>query len=371
MSIEIRLLKESEYGVANDFYNKTAHIDRQAPEIPRSYSEFSWEFINCPYGKAIYASAWESEGSKEPVLIGIQSVILLKMIAEDGRQILSAKGEATLIDMKALIKYKRTDILKELFNVLIQECNKAEVEFLWGFNNIPATYKRLGFENPFKSYHGVLVLKPVKAYNNIASLKSNTTVVESIKTAIYVGLAYMLFALKKIFILSERNKYVFNTELGENQNLFHNASFPNKMIFLLQDRNYLDWKIFQNPYNINYRSFQLLDENKLLVAQVICSVQKDVGFIEQTLFDKKIKRNDRKVFLKSILQILENEHICLVRYTGFDSNELNASEMHLLKSVGFALTGKGEWFTFKNLSTKSIINPENIYLSRMYKQGVN
>ena len=46
-------------------------------------------------------------------------------------------------------------------------------------------------------------------------------------------------------------------------------------------------------------------------------------------------------------------------------------EMGLLKNLGFVFTGKGEWFTFKNLSGNSNINPKNIYLSRMYKQGVN
>ncbi len=370
MSIEIRLLKESEYCAVNDFYNNTSHIDRPAPTIARTYPEFCWEFMHCPYGKAIYAGALENEAGKEPVLVGVQSFILLKMITADGRQILSAKGEATLIDVKTLIKYKKTDILKELCNVLIEECRKTGAEFLWGFNNIPATYKRLGFENPFKSCHAVLVLKPVKAFKNITALKSNNTGTDNFKMAIRVGLSHVL-SLKKVFILSQKNKYHFNPELNANDKLFQNASSSGKMLFLLQDKKYLNWKISENPYAIQFKSFQLLDENKLLVAQVICSIQKDLAFIEQTLFDKKINKKSRQGFLKRILQLLEKENICLVRYTGFNSNSMNKAEMSLLKSLGFVFTGKGEWFTFKKLSVHSTVCPENIYLSRMYKQGVN
>ena len=64
-------------------------------------------------------------------------------------------------------------------------------------------------------------------------------------------------------------------------------------------------------------------------------------------------------------------NVGLVRYTGFNNNSLNTAEMDLMKSVGFVFTGKGEWFTFKNISSDTDIDPEKIYLSRMYKQGIN
>lgn len=370
MSIEIRLLKESEYKAVNDFYNNNAHINSSVPIKSRSYPEFCWEFIDCPYGKAIYAGAWESETGEDPVLIGIQCVIILKMIRGDGKKFLSAKGEATLIDIKALVKHKKKDILKELFNVLVKECCDRGIEFIWGFNNIPATYKRLGCENPFKSCHAVLVLKPLKAYKNITALKSANTGTDNFKLAVRTGLSY-IFSMKKEFILSQNNTHQLNFELNENEMLFRNASPADKMIFLLQDKNYFKWKISDNPYDISYKSFQLFDENNLLVGQVICSIQKEVAFIEQTLFDKKINKKSKQTFLKRILKSLKNENICLVRYTGFNNNKLNSIEMDLLKSIGFVFTGKGEWFTFKNLSANLVINPENIYLSRLYKQGVN
>jgi hypothetical protein len=370
MPLDIRLLKDSEYKVANDFYNYTSHINRPAPPTPRSYSEFCWEFINCPNGKAIFSGAWETEEGKQPVLVGIQSVIILKMILGNGKQILAAKGEATLIDIKALIKYKKTDILKELLTILMEECRKKGIEFLWGFNNIPASYKRLGFETPFKSYHGVLVLQPFNAYKNIISLRSQNTRMGHIKIAFQLGLSYF-FSLKKIIVPTKKKNYHINFELNENETLFKNASLPDQLMFLLQDKDYLKWRISENPYSINYKSYQLLDDDNTLMAQVICSIQNDVCFIEQTLFDKKLTKENIHFLLKNILCSLKNENICLVRYTGFKQNQLNLREMNLMKRIGFIFTGKGEWFTFKNLSDSSLIRSENIYLSRMYKQGIN
>ncbi|MFI5149447.1 MAG: hypothetical protein ACHQRM_06905 [Bacteroidia bacterium] len=370
MSIEIRLLKESEYEAANDFYNNTAKIYRQTHSASRTYTKFCWEFINCPYDKAIYAGAWESDEGKNPVLVGIQCVILLKMIDETGKQILSAKGEATLIELKAIIKHKKTDILKELFNVLVQECRNRDIEFIWGFNTIPSTYKRLGCELPFKSYHAVHILNPGKAYKSITSLKTANTTAANIHLALRTGISY-LFSLKTLFVSASKGMYSFNSEWNENYSLFQKASFPDKLLFLFQDKKYLNWKISENPYDISYKSFQLLDENKSIVAQVICSLRKEVAFIEQTLFDNSIPVKSRQHFLKRILNTLKKEHICLVRYTGFNSNRLNSAEMNLFKSLGFVFTGKGEWFTFKTLSADSAVRPENIYLTRMYKQGVN
>ncbi|HTA61389.1 MAG TPA: hypothetical protein VK835_02995 [Bacteroidia bacterium] len=369
MPLEIRLLKELEYRAVNDFYNTTTNIDRAAPKTARTYNEFCWEFIHCTKGKAIYAGAWEIEKEKEPVLVGVICVIILKMLDEGGSQILTAKGEAALIDFKAFLKHKKTDILKELFAVLIAECRSQGVEFLWGFNNIPATYKRLGFENPFKSFYGIIVLKPFKAYKNIALLKETNTVWGKLKIIALTGLA-RLFSLKKMFIVSRKNKYTINFELDENKTLFANASRTDKLVFLVQDKDFFNRRILENPHPINYKSYQLFD-NTTLVAQVICSVKDDVAFIEQTLFDKKLSKKNIYYLLKYVLQSLQNENVCLVRYMGFKNNPLNLKEMNCLKSLGLILTGKGEWFTFKNLSDESLIKPENIYFSRMYKQGVN
>ena len=180
--MEIRLIRESEYITVNDFFNNTCGINAPGCKTARDFHRFRWEFLEGPGRKAIYAGAWEVELGKEPVLAGIQCVIIHQMISADGHTILAAKGEDTLIDIRAIGNYKNTDILKELFTLLTDECMKLGVKYLWGFNNIPATYRRLGFDNAFKSFYAVLVLNPVATYKQITA-KPGSRALQNLKAA--------------------------------------------------------------------------------------------------------------------------------------------------------------------------------------------
>ena len=307
-------------------------------------------------------NAMASGTATMPAINQLQENFKGKILFEDNMDLIAS-------ELDIYLARKKTDILKELFHILIADCRTKGMEFLWGFNNIPASYKRLGFENTFKSFHGIIVLKPFKAYKNIASLKATNTLWGKLKIGTLSGLAY-LFSMKRKFIVSQKNNYTVNFELNENKTLFQNASSPDKLTFLSQDKEFLNWRISENPHPIEYKSYQFFDKD-ILVAQVICSKKEDVAYIEQTLFDKKLTKKTIHYLLKYVLRALQNENICLVRFTGFKNNNLNRREISLLKNVGLILTGKGEWFTFKSLSDNSPVNPENIYFSRLYKQGVN
>lgn len=368
MPLDIRLIQDSEHRSVNDFYNKTRNLNGPLKKTTREYSEFCWEFINGPEREAIYAGAWETEDGKEPAIVGIQCVIIHKMISSAGNCFLAAKGEDTLIDINALIKYKKTDILKELSILLIGECRKKGIEFMWGLNNLPATYRRLGFETPFKSFNRILVLDPFRACKNIITLRSEQTAMGKIKIATLSGLSY-LYSVKKNLILSQKKNYHMNAEISDNTQLFQRAASDGPLFFMAQDKEYLKWRISENPYAVKYRSFQLFDPAGILKAQVICSIHNDVAFIEQTLFDRDLDRKVVNFLFKKIVRSLKREAVCLVRYTGFRHNSLNKRELALFENMGFVPTGKGEWFTFKQLSDHPVITPETIYLSRMYKQG--
>ena len=370
MPLEIRLIKDSEYKTVVDFFNNARGINHQAGKRQRTHNQFCWEFMNSPDRKTIYAGAWAMETGQQPVMVGIQCAILHKMISADGDCVLAAKGEDTLIEVSALLKFKKTDILKELFAVLTAECRKKGVAYLWGFNNIPASYKRLGLESPFKSFYAVLVLNPLDAYKHITSAKPEEGVFRNIKMAILAGLAY-IYTLKRIVVFSKNPRYSMNSGMDDNTDLFRRAAQPQMLFFLHQDHAYLQWRTRKNPYPVTYKSLQLLGRDDKLQAQVICSVNSNVAFIEQTLFDKKLKKSHINFLLKTVIRSLKNENICMVRYTGFNNNILNRREMKLLQNTGFVFTGKGEWFTYKKLTDNCVINPENIYLSRLYKQGIN
>jgi hypothetical protein len=367
MALKIRLINDSEFKTAIDFHNNTRNLNGTAMKVMRGAQEFCWEFLNGPNRKAIYACAWDIEDGKE-VLIGTQCMIIHRMISADGKMILAAKGEDTLIEINALLKFKKTDILKELNTFLTETCRNRGVEYLWGFNRLPATYRRLGYKIPFKSFNTVLVLDPVKTWHYLLKLRSEHTVWGKLKIATLTGLSYV-YSLKRIFIKTWNKDFHINSEINENTHLFKGSAYPDQLFYLVQDQEYLRWRIRDNPYPAKYKFFQLLDHDNTVKAQIICSLNKDVAYIEQILFANDLKRKSINVLLKSMVKFLKNELIFLVRYTGTKNNTLNRREMELLRKMGFVLTGTGEWFTFKPLSDNSVINPDNIYLSHLYKQG--
>jgi hypothetical protein len=369
MPLEIRLVKESEYKAVNDFFNSARSIDHHGQKVERPFENFLWEFINGPSGKAIYAIAIDVESGKEPKIVGIQCAIPLKMIASNGENILTSKGEDTFIDIRAQIKYRKVDILKELYSLIFEECLKNGIESIWGFNSIMATIKRMGFDFPFKSFYGVLVLKPINAYKHIIALNAKNSNFDKIKISMLSGFSF-LYSIKRNLFLSKIKNYNLNFEMSDNVDLFKRASSPDsQLFFLIQDNEYLKWRITQNPYKIEYKSFQIINHQNIIQAQVICSFNNNVAFIEQMLFDKNLNRKIIYSLLKKIIQSIYKENICLIRFSGFKTNNLNKEQIKILKDIGFIFTKKGEQFAFKKLSDNSVISPHNIFLSRLYKQG--
>lgn len=368
MPLEVRLINDSEYTAAVDFYNNTRNLNGPATKVKRGIHEFCWEFFNGPNRKAVYACAWDMEEGKNPVLIGTQCMIIHRMISTDGKIVLAAKGEDTLIETNALLKYKNADILKELNTLLTKECRKNGIEYLWGFNKLPATFRRLGYETPFKSFNTVLVLNPVKTCQYLFELRSERTFWGKLKIAALSGLSYV-YSFKRLFIQTRKMGFYIDSGINENLRLFQSAAHPEQLFFLVQDQAYLKWRIQDNPYPAKHISFQLLDHENTVKAQVICSLNNRVAYIEQALFAKEINMGIVNFLLKGMIESLKKELVFLIRYTGTMNNTLNMQEMDLFEKLGFVSTGTGEWFTFKPLSDNCVITPEKIYLSHLYKQG--
>jgi|WetSurMetagenome_2_1015567.scaffolds.fasta_scaffold09300_6 hypothetical protein len=368
MPLDIRLIRDSEYNTVIDFNNNTRNLNGTAKKVMRGTHEFYWEFLNGPDRKAVYACAWDIEDGNEPALVGTQCMIIHSMISTDGRMVLAAKGEDTLIEINALRKFRKADILRGLNTLLTDTCRKAGVEYLWGFNKLPATFRRLGYQIPFKSVNTVLVLDPVKTFQYLLKLRSVDTVRDKLMIAILTGLSYGC-SQRRIFVRARNKGYLINSEINENTRLFKSAAYPDRLFFLIQDQEYLRWRIQDNPYPVKYKFYQLLDQDNEVKAQIICSLSNNTAYVEQTLFAKDLKRKTINFLLKCMVKSLKKELIFLVRYTGTMNNPLNKREMDLLLNMGFVRTGTGEWFTFKPLSDDAVITPDIIYLSHMYKQG--
>ncbi len=368
MPLEIKLVQDSEYHTVNDFFNQTRFLNGSSKKRIRSFHEFRWEYFEAPDRLPIFAGAWDVEDRTAPILIGIQGMIIHTLKSSDGRSFLAAKGEDSVIDIPAFRKFPKTDILKDLLDLLVKECRNKGVECIWGMNELPATFRRLDYETPFKSCNMILVLNPVRAYRDIIALRSENQTLNKLKIGTLSLISY-LHSLKKSVIFHRQKNYKLNFEIQGNTSLFQRASSHSPLFFLNQNDDYLKWRISENPYPVKYKSFQLLGPGNTLIAQVICSIYNHSSFIEQTLFDQSLERKIILSFLSKIIKCLEKEKVFLVRFIAFKNNDLNRREMGLFKRAGFVLTGNGEWFRFKSLAESPVITPNSIYLSRLYKQG--
>lgn len=129
MNIRIRLLLDSEYATVNEVYN-------EAYGNIRPLDSFKWEFVNGPWGKAIYVIAedLEKQGNK---IIGTQSAIPMVFINGKGETVLTAKSEDTFVHPD----YRGHKLFDRMYELLFSECKNAGIQYLWGF-----TYARKPFE---------------------------------------------------------------------------------------------------------------------------------------------------------------------------------------------------------------------------------
>src|SRR6185295_7655042 len=88
MNIRIRLMVDSDTKSVNEVYNKAYGNIR-----PDSF--FNWEFIDSPWGKAIYVIAedLDKQGNK---IIGTQSAIPIVM-TDGEKELLTGKSEDTFV----------------------------------------------------------------------------------------------------------------------------------------------------------------------------------------------------------------------------------------------------------------------------------
>jgi len=160
MAIQMKLLKDEELPLANQFFNDVYKTNR-------SFETFRWEFIDGPFGKAIYVGAIDDTFPQTKV-VGIQCAIPIELISTSGKIVLTAKSEDTLVDPS----YRGQKIFEKMYDVLFEESKKAGIKYIWGFTPAEKAFSRIGFDIPFKTQQALAVTQPMNAYRYLASLNT-------------------------------------------------------------------------------------------------------------------------------------------------------------------------------------------------------
>jgi hypothetical protein len=369
MSLEIRLLKDNEYSDIVHFFNNARNIDHKEQNDFRTLERFRWEFVEGPAGPAIYIVAVDMDDVSKPKIIGTQCAIPFYMLSSCNERVLTAKSEDTLLDIASLKKYKGRDIVKEMYHVLFQECTKAGIRFIWGFTNVVATFKRLGFEIPFHTKNAVLTIRPIQAYSYLSRLNANNTRKDKFKILV---LSYLssLYGLKKAFLTALPSGYRLVDRETINTTLFFSFGTEKPTYYMLeQDDAYMKWRLWDNPSDIGYKTKQLINKQGQLMAEMVYSNCNGITYIEQMLFHAQLNDHVKLSFIKETICDMVKDKSAIIRFVGLETNKINMHEIGLLKKVGFIFAKKGAGFVLKQLNPDFLIDATNIILSRLYFQG--
>lgn len=354
MAIEIRQLKDSELALANDFFNSIY-------QTKRSFENFSWEFINGPEGKAIYIGALDTDAGNS--IVGIQCAIPLALMDTKGNSILTAKSEDTLVDPA----YRGQKIFERMYDVLFEECKKAGIKYIWGFTPALKAFERIGFQAPFHSRQGLLAFSPIKTYFFLKNLNSKNKLIDKFKI-MALSFGSMLIGLKRIFVTSSAYE-VKKIELNSKTELIKKLYGDSKYFFINQDLKYQQWRLIQNPFGNNYTNYQFLNKENNVISDVLINVRENVSYIEQLYFHNGLKEEHKKQILKTIVIEIRKSKAPFIRTLCFNTNEELQSQISLLKTIGFTILDRGNYFVWKSLESQNSITPEKLFITRLFTQG--
>jgi hypothetical protein len=345
--IELRLAGEKDIDAINQFYNRIY-------QRKRTKEQFNWEFNSAPAGKAIYVVAVDKDK-----IVGTQCAIPYYILDKEGKTRLTAKSEDTLVDPK----YRGKQIFENMYFQLLMECRKAGIGFIWGFTYAEKPFKNIGFDIPYHSAMGLIVLKTFPAYKYYSNLSTKNSFIRKLKIfglCVKSGMDHFFSnrSLKNELPLTEE-KIALNTAQ------FNYLSGSN-CYGLKLDEAFLNYRLYTNPYSKNY--FQCTyKEGEEVKASIIFTVNRGIGYILHIFMKDEVIGKD---FLRTVLKKSKLAECFTVRFWGFKHNALNSKELDLLKNLNFTFVDKGISFVGMTL-TKDSVSWKDFHLSRLASQGTD
>lgn len=349
MAVIIRLLQDSEKELVNNFFNDIYKTNRPL-------KNFEWEFFEGPFGKAIYVVAIDDSVTTTIKVVGIQCAIPIEMLGSCGEIVLTAKSEDTLVDPA----YRGQKIFERMYDLLFAESRKVGIKYIWGFTPANKAFERLGFEIPFKAEQALLVIKPLASFSYLKKLNAQNKFADKLK----------IFGLVVLSWLRGLNSIFFSTSaLRESsltaQDVAFKAAFSGSNYFSLNETDaYLTWRLKNNPFNNNYRSFKAVNQQTKL--DLLINFRKDVAYVEQLIAKP---HTSIKAELKSMIKIFRQHDAALIRAFTFRSNEILIEQGNALKEAGFTYLTRGSYFVWKALDDKNAIDSRQLLINRLFTQG--
>lgn len=361
MGIIIKQLKKEGIDDYKKKYENNKQLAGHNPFLNSTAEVFEWQFFSSSYNSSVYFIAIDDISNE---LIGTLAGLLIPMQMPNGEVGITIKPEDTLISINGIKKYRDRDILKELLDSIEKKIGPNNIKFYWGFTDAITAFERLGFTKKCSSRQGVMVFSPFAAYQHLKNLNPSNKLKQ--KTLIF-GLSFFsyfrsIFSRRKTKTI--RWEEVSLKEVNEGLLL---SFLPPKMYSLYLNKEFLNWRIIENPSELKYHILQFKNIQKEIISYLIYSEkQKGVYFIEQFLFDGSLSIKQKQEITMSAVHHFKCKKAKIIRSIGFDHNKINKEECTILHNTGFIYTTKGIPFILKSTTE---IKAEEIYLSRLNTQG--
>lgn len=258
-TMEIRLIASGEEELCNEFYNRINHKRRRIDQWKWEFAEntYSTQTGKCPFVVVV-------DNGK---IIGTQAFIPIRMI-DRGGIFWTAKSEETLVDPN----YRGKQLFEKMYRLLFDYAQEHKFRYIWGFTPAVKAFDRLAFAVPGKTRQ-LFVPFSVRCVSALLDKKqsgSDAKQTQSLRGLVAKSLCLIARGVSQIQLSTTRRPRITDVRIETMTACDEQTGEVCKRFIeewggatIYRDKEYLSWRIFNNPYNRCtvkgvYRDAQLL-----------------------------------------------------------------------------------------------------------------
>ena len=353
----------------NDDLENVNNLYNEYYKLSRTLKQAKWIFDNSKiYSNEKFLAIAEINGE----IVGTQALIPITF-KKGKKTFLTAKSEETLVKRKA---YKYNTFSK-LYEFIINNISEYDFKFIWGFTPQIKAFKRIGFSSPYQTKSWIKFIRS-DALSYYLSQNKNYTYLFSLISRV---ISYYQFIISLIQKLIYKLKFYEKIKIEIKDVKFSSKLFSkyvdsinknNKNIFILRNKQFLNWRFTQNPFIKPITIFAFdYSKSKLPLGYVFFGMNEDR---RACIIDFSLKENINEYDISNALMSeLEKRAFNMGAHSiySWDPNIYESSLRKCLKRKGFIYMNKGSNFVFKNISNQKKYNWETLESSFVFSRLMN
>tara|TARA_Y100000589_G_scaffold295934_1_gene302748 strand:- start:1942 stop:3081 length:1140 start_codon:yes stop_codon:yes gene_type:complete len=358
----LRWANDNDLVNVNKFYNKYYKTNR-------TIKQAKWIFINkIIKSKNKFLAIAELNGE----IVGTQA--LIPIIFRLGKKtFMTAKSEETLVIRKAY-KY---NTFSRLYEFILDNIERYDFKFIWGFTPKIKSFKRIGFSSPYQTRSWIkfirsdalqYYLSEKNNYLNYLSLISKIIILYQLVISSITNLIYKVRFPRTNFILIKDIKFSEGLFLKYVNNINRN----NKNIFIERNKDFFSWRFTENPFCKPITIFAFdYSKSKLPLGYIFFGINEDR---RACIIDFSIKDNTNGQRIgNALINELEKRVFNMGAHSIYtwDPNINYSIFRNILRRQGFIFLNKGSDFVFKNISNDKKFDWDNLSEKFLFTRLMN